>query len=294
MHRRAAGLRQSVRRPVPPLSALRPPAGGPVPLVVAGHSHTRALQRAVEAEGPTVPGEPTTSVVCEFRGTYSLVRRAPTGMERTGVASLRDGLAATVAGADVAVCWRGNLVNSRSIVAYPPAFDVVLPDEPPGRVPLGTVIPTAAVEAAVRGPLADPLLAELLAAQRAGAVRRVALLVPPPPLPSDATRTRLATSPHFAAELARLDLAVDDAPLVPTEVRVRLWHLLVDAHRAFAADEGIDLVLPPADVAGEDGTLRAEYHDDDVTHANAAYGARYLAVIRSWAAEPVTAGRRAG
>ena len=60
------------------------------------------------------------------------------------------------------------------------------------------------------------------------------------------------------------------------ETRLKLWLLEAQLMTEWAESLGAGFLAPPAAASDEDGFLGENYYSDDVTHANAAYGALVL------------------
>lgn len=67
--------------------------------------------------------------------------------------------------------------------------------------------------------------------------------------------------------------SVADIGIERSATRLKLWKLESEITAKWARSEGIGYVEPPAQTLDASGFLRPEYHNDDATHANAAYGA---------------------
>jgi hypothetical protein len=175
------------------------------------------------------------------------------------------------------VLWRGNQLSIRATLLDGPEFDVVLPsdlDRPAD--PRVEVIPCSVFQSIVRTSLADDrVLGDLISASRRSGAR-LWMLAPPPLLPDQAVRDRLAQQPQFVARLSQFRRAPDDVRLVPSRVRARLRSLLLDVYSDFAIKQGVGFVPPPMESSDDAGMLLPKYWGTDVTHGNAAYGAAYL------------------
>lgn len=212
-------------------------------------------------------------------------------------ASMR-GLPEVVAAWDptrVVLAWGGNQMNLRALVATERPFDVLLPSAGSAAEtdPSVEIIPCSVIDAFVRRRLEqNDRLVELLA-ECSGRGLPVCMLVPPPPLPEDAVRGRLAHGPHFVKVLEQLGQTAADVPIVPAPVRQRLWTLMADTYRSFADGHGLDVLDPPDDAFDDSGMLASPYWGQDPTHANGAYGAVVLGRALAWAtADPIpSAGR---
>ncbi len=150
------------------------------------------------------------------------------------------------------------------------------------------LIPCSVVDAFVRQRLEqNDRLRELLA-ECVGRRLPVGMLIPPPPLPEEAVRERLAHGPHFVKVLEQLGETAADVPIVPDPVRQRLWTLMADTYRTFAEENELHILVPPDDAFDGLGMLASSYWGQDPTHANGAYGAAVLGRAFAWAtADPI-------
>ena len=178
-----------------------------------------------------------------------------------------------------AVIWKGFQLDVLALVLVGPSFDVVL--DGAHQVPGTTLVPRSAVEEALYELLEMELYRDLLQAfvdVLPGG--RVAVLAPPPPIAGSFAREHLAGGDWLRTKVERLGL--DDpstVPFVDDSVRHKLWRILLQVHESVAAEFGATFVPPPAESLSADGTLRTEFVREDAQHANAEYGALYLAKI---------------
>jgi hypothetical protein len=70
--------------------------------------------------------------------------------------------------------------------------------------------------------------------------------------------------------------AVEQFGVERPETRLKLWLLEAQLMTEWAESLGAGFLAPPAAASDEDGFLGENYYSDDVTHANAAYGALVL------------------
>lgn len=257
-------------------------------IIVIGQSHVRALldgyeTLAREHQGPPegveaafVVSRPDRVVLATWK-TDGFVRGKP-----------KKSLLDVVASWDptrVVLAWGGNQMNLRALVATDRPFDVLLPSSNP-EMPLDPgieLIPCSVVDSFVRQRLeGNDTLRELIA-ECAHRTRPVGMLVPPPSVPERAVRERLGDEPHFIKVLEYLQKDASDVPIVPDQVRQRLWTLMAATYRSFAVGNGLDVLEPPADAIDGNGMLASDYWGRDATHANAAYGATTLRNVFDWA-----------
>ncbi len=258
-------------------------------IVVVGQSNARTLRdgyelREREATGPA--DGPGMAFVMKRSDHLVTSRWGPDGWtpgERsTSTADVLDALDPT----HLVLMWGGNQMNVRALLALGPPFDVVLPsdDGTPVPGPDTTLVPCTVIRSFVRDRLTENGgLQEVVELGRARGARG-AFLCPPPPIPERGVRPRLADSPHFVGVLEELGVGAGEVPIVPDEVRRKLWVLLASEYAAFAAEHGLDVVGQPAGTADASGMLAERYWGSDATHGNAAYGRDYLAQVLDWAA----------
>jgi hypothetical protein len=257
--------------------------------MVGGHSHALALLEGFEMliDSGRGPDEQVRwSVAAEWREKIVYSQGSSTGhVRRQPDAGLSD-LVSRCSIAKLALVWWGNQMNVRALLCDARPFDVVLVSD--GPTPLAQsaeLIPCSVVEACVRQSLGhEGTLARIIAGARERGAK-VSLLGPPPPLPEEAVRERLAMSPHFIKLMEHTKWSPRDAPVVSDQVRRRLHTILLRVYESFAREHGADFLPPPSDVVDADGMLDSLYWSSDVTHANAEYGAKYLQGVIRWAEE---------
>jgi len=191
-------------------------------------------------------------------------------LRQDGTTRLRPDLAERVGRGDhVLSVIGGNAHTVLGVVEHPQPFDFVLPGNP--ELPTDEsreFVPADAVRARL-SEIANPYLATLPAVI-AVAPRRVLQLQPPPPSADESLLERTTPWSRFP-----------DRPrkLAPKWLRYKLWRLHGDIIRAACATLGIGYVPAPSEAMDADGFLAPEY-DDDGHHANAAYGALVLDILR--------------
>jgi hypothetical protein len=263
-------------------------------LAVVGNSHVYALQAALGADArgiiSALPAglELSFAVVRIDLGDALIWKGMPTVSGYEIVGSWHDALVDVIGGADyVVIQWDGNQMNTRALIGHGVAFDVVLPDDGADVVVDATeMIPYAVVHHFVQSSLRNSAqLAKLMELCAARGGRPLAFLGPPPPLPSHAIRERLAHETYFVEKANDLGIPLDDVPLVDDAVRSRLWQILIDTYRGFAAEAGATFLDPPASAKDASGVLKDEYWGRDATHANGEYGSHYLTTVLDWLPE---------
>jgi hypothetical protein len=259
-------------------------------LAVVGNSHTGALLKAVRWGAAAVPPGLEVCFVQVRARDARIAKTTPAGFVVEEAASWEEPLAGLLEEADhVAVQWDGNQMNARCLISGGEDFDVILPGaDGAGRSPVDSleIVPYAVVEEFSRASLAHrPELARIMELCRSGRPRRLAILGPPPPLPTAAVRERLAAEKFFVQRATQLGVPLEEVPLVQDDVRCRLWQILSNGYRAFAVGHGAVFLESPSAAVDESGLLKEEFWGPTATHANSHYGACYLARVFEWISE---------
>lgn len=232
-------------------------------VVIAGHSHRKALgvARGDRTQAPDLlPLEPPDG---RFLGLSGGPKQAV----------YWDRLCALAPGRRIALAWEGNRYNDAFLLQGEPAFDLMvaeLPHLPPrdDRV----LVPERAVRA--RFAETEAGLAAFLERLAAHDPAGVFLVGAPPP---KADARRLAELMGIGAYGAKLAAAHGLDPqaltLTPATVRLKLWQVEQNVLRGVAERFGHPFVPAPGACTDTDGCLHPDYWAEDVTHANAAYGA---------------------
>jgi hypothetical protein len=184
----------------------------------------------------------------------------------------------------VLVLWRGEQLSVSVTFAFGPEFDVVLPGERDEPTPAGVeLVPYAVVEETMLAAFdSDPAFRAALGFLSSPRwADKLRFLAPPPPLPVEAVRERLAIEPFFVEMARNLGIDLAAAPLVPDRVRVKVWKVFLSVYESLAGRYGCRLIPPPGESADERGTLAPAYWGHDVTHAGVEYGRLYLEKILS-------------
>ena len=267
-------------------------------LVLVGNSHVLALQQGygqrpaaiasnsagglevafcwVRGETPEAPGDGT------------IWRTTSDGFTWEQTSFWYEPLVELVEAADcIAVQWGGGWMGHRALIARGAEFDVMLPESATDQEQIvGEVIPYSAVaEFAWSKISGNGRVARLMDLCEEVRPRKLAILGPPPPLPTEAVRERLPDSRWFVDRAQELGIRLEDVPIVGDATRIKLWRVMYDVYRMFGAQHGATLLEPPASVFDTSGALRSEFWGNDVLHANAEYGWRYLERVLQWAAE---------
>jgi hypothetical protein len=228
--------------------------------IVAGHSNAMALGL------PVVARDAETRLVEIAPGRLGLVGAWPRPPEYWNA------LEQAAPGRDIVVSWQGTEYLSRFLVAPEPLFDFV-PRARPESPFLGGVrlVPESAVRALFAKSFADAADVFTRLVPRAA---RVLVPAPPPPKDDDdLIRRRIALEDGFRRRLEQLGESAETVSFTPPLLRMKLWELTQDLLREAADRSGATYVACPLEARDEHGLLRREYWNDDITHANRAFGA---------------------
>ena len=233
------------------------------PIVLAGHSHRKALgvARGDRSQAPDLlPLEPADQ---RFLGLSGGPKQAV----------YWDRLCALAPGRRIALAWEGNRYNDAFLLQGEPAFDLFVAELPhlpvlPDRV----IVP----ERAVRERFAETAtgLAAFLERLHVRGPADLVLVGAPPPKANTARLTALLGIGAYDAKLAAANgLDPDRLTLTPASVRLKLWQVEQTVLRTVAERFGSAMVTPPQACLDGSGCLHPDYWAEDATHANAAYGA---------------------
>lgn len=177
-----------------------------------------------------------------------------------------------VEGRAAAISWCGNQHQQFFLFAPSPLFDFVLAsrpdlplDESADLVPESMVRekfwPTVAILSAMIGEIA-----------KNSASRAIVLGTPPPKGDDEKVRGFLAAEPGLVALAAKRGCSVDEVPLTPPLIRLKLWTVIQELMADIAREHGASFLPAPAEAQDETGFLRPEFWVADATHANLLYG----------------------
>ncbi|MEM9811056.1 MAG: hypothetical protein AAF913_00160 [Pseudomonadota bacterium] len=227
-------------------------------ILVLGNSHTGALKEA----GPVCAGT-------QILWVNTKPGRVP------GDIGVDEALArsAELGPEDCLILMRlGSLHNIIGLLNHDIAFALVHALDPGEAV---EVIPEAVMrELMAEHAASDKFLRKVAAHARC----RVGHIMTPPP-----KKNLDSTSRTFSAYRGR---RIADVGFSPAPHRLALWWLEKSVLDAFLPTIGIVPIAPPPETVTGEGYLDPAYAAPDATHANGAYGARLMARIRAFAAEP--------
>ena len=185
----------------------------------------------------------------------------------------------------VALMIGGNTHLSWFLLLPNQMFDFVVSDMP--DLPLDEtldVVPEATIRAYFRPVYARarPMIRTLPAT-----ASRVLIAGTPPPKEDDFFLLKqINQEPYFLREAERLGMSAEQIKFSPPLLRLKLWLTLQGVIRDFANELGAVYVPVPAIAQTEAGFLKEEYYENDVTHANNAFGKLMIAALLKAAALP--------
>jgi len=228
-------------------------------IVLAGHSHAMAMGLPVVARDAAV------RLVSIGPGRWGLVGGWPRG------ADYWDALERETRQRVVILSWQGTEYLARFLVAPDPLFDFVpraRPDTP--LLPGATLVPESAVRALFARTFAD---AAAIVARLTPSAAMVFLPAPPPPKDDDdLIRGRLLAEDGFRRRIEQLGVSPDTVVFSPPLLRLKLWELTQDLLRHAVEGVGGRYVPCPPEARDTHGLLRREFCNQDITHANKAFG----------------------
>ena len=228
-------------------------------IVIAGHSHAMAIGLPVVARDAAV------QLVSIGPGRWGLVGGWPRGTDYW------DALEREAPKRAIILSWQGTEYLARFLVAPDPLFDFVpkaRPDTP--LVPGATLVPESAVRALFSRSLAD---AASIVARLTPAASAVFLPAPPPPKDDDdLIRRRVLMEQGFRVRLEQLGVSPETVRFSPPLLRLKLWELTQDLLRDAVEGAGGVYVQCPPEARDDRGLLRREFWNEDITHANKAFG----------------------
>jgi hypothetical protein len=229
-------------------------------IIIAGHSHVVAFGVSAKAGPPELCPLQTSPRLWGLKGQFpreaeywdALVKHAHRGA--------------------IALVWGGNEHFSLFLFEEVP-FDFVLREKE--WLPLtdgAYVVPELLIREKFRQVVALSSLNGLIGALKATAPDScIALVGTPPPKPDNSLLPQLFQN-EFHKELSKFRLT-------PQLVRLKLWCVLRDVYREVAEQNHIAYIEVPKELKDDIGFLKQEYWENDMTHANARYGAFVQSVL---------------
>jgi hypothetical protein len=214
---------------------------------------------------PAAPGEPGRPLAEDWR---------------LDIAGFCERLAPLMDDADnVLLLWGGGGFN-RLVVGGGPEFDFVMPDGV-APAPRTMLLPYSAIEEWAEGvfeggAVGAPFSTFWDALEPYPQSRKVAFLMPPPPLPMKAVRERLAAHPNVIERARQLEVDLYAMRLASDAIRRKASAVVRRAYERAAERCGRMLIPPPDEALTADGMLAPQFWGSDATHANTRYGRLYL------------------
>jgi hypothetical protein len=164
----------------------------------------------------------------------------------------------------LAIAWGGNEMNVRFLFDHEVPFRVtgVLADDAARQV-----VPVEMVSAFASSSL-DGL--RMLLDRLDG--RQTIVIGGPPPKRRERFQAWLQGEVYFKQQLDKFGWTPETAPVAPLELRMRLWQIHRETLQELVTAHGSTLLDIPPQAVDDDGTLRAEFGANDITHAGPAYG----------------------
>lgn len=129
----------------------------------------------------------------------------------------------------------------------------------------------------------DPSLAGLSGIinflKESGAKKVILLGTPPPRGEASDMRPLFQKEVYFINRAKQLGIDINEIPITPLKVRIKLWRLLQIMLQEYSIKNNIDYISVPEGACNADGSLKRDLWNDDVTHANWKFGALYIKKI---------------
>jgi hypothetical protein len=233
-------------------------------IVVAGHSHARALVGRLECESIEVKDIEGAPNIFDYCGPWP----------RTD--AYWQGLAKAPRNTTIALLWCGNEHNAHFMFRPAPMFDFYI-KQLPNLIPDKTLelVPEALVRERLSMFMGD--LENVLTYLRDNSAANVVVVGSPPPK-GDAMKLKalIASEWYFREKAKQLGADIDTIEITPPWLRLKLYRLLQQMFLEKAEQCGATYLPVPDDVTDGAGFLKEEYWDSDATHANRDYGKRML------------------
>jgi hypothetical protein len=171
------------------------------------------------------------------------------------------------------ISWKGNQHIVGAIFNSGAQFDFLLPGESNDNLDENvTIIPISVVKKWFLNSVAG--LSKVIHGMMDSGATKVIVLGTPPPKGNDLELIgKLKRSPRFieAANRVGVHLESKDA-LTPIEQRVKLWRFLQILYGDIAKESGATFLSHPSGSESENGSLKPEFDNGDITHDNGKYG----------------------
>jgi hypothetical protein len=182
-------------------------------------------------------------------------------------------LPGAAAGRKVVIFWHGNQHNASFLFASSPPFDFFLSN--PTNLPVDDdcfILPESAIRSYFE-PSFNELHSILVLLQTVEpACQPILCGTPPPKQNEQRLRDYLSQEMHFVHLAQAINVNLQDVPLTPPRLRLKLWMVVQMMLEDVARAHEIPFVPIPVSVQTPDGFLAENYWAEDITHANEAYG----------------------
>jgi hypothetical protein len=226
----------------------------PIKLMIVGDSHSTAVAEAASDWGAAEFSSVAVLRIPSKRGEHA---GTPMDEIEDAVRSLeeRDLLCSMVG---------GNQHQMIGLIQHEIPFDII---EPGGTVHATErlLIPYGAMFDTFYEHISEGRDGKHMRSLRGAARCRMVHAAPPPPKEEEADILKKYQTVFWA-------LGIVEKGISPPQLRAKLGRLQVDVLGKICREMGIELIEPPPGTQSNDGFLFPQYHANDATHANAAYG----------------------
>ena len=186
------------------------------------------------------------------------------------------------------ISWHGNEHNNQFLLEIDPPFDFLSSRFPHLPIENAHLLSETAVRAAFAYSVDG--LRKFIGDARAAGVATIAIIGGPPPKRNESFLKRLLLEgvENYVSAAERLGVAPQDLKFTAPFVRLKLWGVLQDMREELARSEGCHYIGPPSSAVDDDGFLKEEFWNYDLTHANFAYGDLALCEAISYCLEKMT------
>jgi hypothetical protein len=242
--------------------------------VIAGHSHSAAISRALVAKA-------TTAVQLEARHIALAlgIGGLRGGPGTTAYWDILENLART---RSIAIVWNGNQHNADFLLTSGQPLDFVPRGYPdPSVLPKTRLVAEAAIREHIR-PSLDPLRQLLAKMPAHNGLKRLLVGTPAPLFDNDEIRRRLGREPLFREKVAAMGLDIGQVEITPPTVLRKLWFVIQTMMAEIAEEGGWQFVPVAPETMDGRGYLRLDLSADDVTHANIEFGSMMVRQIATF------------
>jgi hypothetical protein len=227
-------------------------------LVMAGHSHIFAM-----GVPGAYRGDPRlTELTC---ADISYITRLEAWIGRR-TAEYWDGVVEAARGKTALLLWNGNQHHAEFLLAPDPMFDVVVAEDDTVE---GHVVPKGLVKQLFRPGFGD--IATVIERLK-GVGARVVLLGTPAPKADAAFFEKMLRSSDYLKDMAKQrGFDLEKARVTPGRLRFKLWRIVQEMTQEYAQAGAVEFIPVPQASLDADG-LKRQYWENDITHANRAYG----------------------